>query len=58
MNLAVEKYLDELSARIENEYLPASIAKPPYTEVACRVENTGSITNIIFTERHCYEAQP
>ncbi|MBR3382608.1 MAG: hypothetical protein IKG85_06170 [Clostridia bacterium] len=58
MNEAVDAYYEALCGRIESEYMPASIARPPYTEIACEVEKTGDITNVIFTEKHCYEAQP
>ncbi|MBR0136134.1 MAG: hypothetical protein IJM18_08025 [Clostridia bacterium] len=58
MNNAVDAYLEDLSSRIEKKYMPASVAKPPYTEVGCSVEYVGNITNVIFTEQHCYEAQP
>lgn len=58
MNAAVDAYLDELAARIENEYIAHSVAEPPYTEVGCIVEHCGKYTNIIFSEHHCYEAQP
>ena len=58
MNKAVEAYFEGLFERIENEYTPAAIADPPYTEVKCEVENYGEYTNVVFTEEHCYEAQP
>ena len=58
MNKAVDKYVEGLEARIENRYMPAAVAQPPSTEVACAVEFTGGITNVIFTEKHAYEAQP
>lgn len=57
-NQAVERYIKALSKRIEEEYMPSSVAKPPYTQVNCDVERVGNITNIVFTELHCYEAQP
>ncbi|MBO4562860.1 MAG: hypothetical protein J5772_04530 [Clostridia bacterium] len=58
INAEVEGYLLDIESRIENEYMPASIAKPPYTQVSCSVEYVNGFTNIIFTEEHCYEAQP
>ena len=58
MNAAVDGYLDKLAERIEKSYMPSSISKPPYTEVIAHVEHVGGVTNIVFNERHCYEAQP
>ena len=58
MNEAVEGYIERLYSRVENEYMAISVAKPPYTDVDCRIEYNGEYTNVIFTEEHCYEAQP
>lgn len=58
MNSAVDEYLEELYARIENEYMPSSVARPPYTEVSCEVVHFGKYTEVVFSESHCYEAQP
>lgn len=58
MNLAVGEYLNGLAERVEKEYMPASVAQPPYTEVSCEVDTVDGITNVVFTESHCYEAQP
>lgn len=58
MNLAVEGYLEDLYERVEERYIPASIARPPYTEVRCELIPCGEYTNIVFTEEHFYEAQP
>ncbi len=58
LNKAVDGYLEELASRIETRYMPAAIAKPPSTEVEARVETANGVTNVIFTEKHAYEAQP
>lgn len=58
MNAAVDGYLEKLAERIEKSYMPSSIAEPPYTEVVAHVEYVANVTNIVFNERHCYEAQP
>ena len=58
MNQAVEGYYELLCERIEAEYMQAAIAQPPYTEVKCAVEFVGEVTNVVFSENHCYEAQP
>lgn len=58
MNNAVLDYMNGLMERIVRDYMPASVAKPPYTEVGCTVEYVGKVTNVIFKEKHCYEAQP
>lgn len=58
MNLAVGAYLEELAGRVEKEYMPLSVTKPPYTQVTSEVDKVGTITNIVFTEEHCYEVQP
>ena len=58
MNQQVDEYYDRLCGRIEAEYMQAAIARPPYTEVKCTVEFIGEIANVIFSENHCYEAQP
>lgn len=57
-NQAVDRYINELSKRIERDYLPSAVAKPPYTQVNCDVDRVGNVTNVVFTELHCYEAQP
>lgn len=57
MNKAVDAYLDELASRIESDYLPGALEERPYSQVACSVEVCGSITNVIFSEEHYYEAQ-
>lgn len=58
MNAAVDEYVEALYARIESSYMPASVAQPPYTEVGCEVRYFEGFTEVIFTEQHCYEAQP
>lgn len=58
MNAAVDEYLEELSERIEREYMPSAVAEPPYTEVTFDYKYVGGIANIIFRETHSYEAQP
>ena len=58
MNKAVEAYFDSLAERIESEYIPASVAKPPHTDVTVSVSKAGEITNVVFSETHDYEAQP
>ncbi len=58
MNNAVQGYLDDLFERVENIYMEAAVATPPSTEVACEVSRVGTYTNVVFTETHCYEAQP
>ncbi len=58
MNRAVDAYVKGLEERIENDYMKNSVAKPPATEVACRVEYARGFTNVVFTEKHSYEAQP
>ncbi|MCR5611210.1 MAG: hypothetical protein K6F68_05185 [Clostridiales bacterium] len=58
MNKAVDAYFDGLFGRIEKEYMQAGVAKPPYTEVACSLESCRDYTCVLFTEKHCYEAQP
>ena len=58
MNKAVDAYIAGLEERIERSYMPASIAQPPTTEIACAVDTVDGITNVVFTEKHAYEAQP
>lgn len=58
MNAAVQSYIEDLERRVEDSYMPRSVAEPPYTEVSCEVMRAGSFVNIVFTENHCYEAQP
>lgn len=58
MNKAVDAYVKGLEERIENVYMKSSVAKPPATEVACSVEYARGFTNVVFTEKHSYEAQP
>lgn len=58
MNAAVQGYVDGLYARVESTYMGLAVADPPYTEVSCEVVRAGDYTNVIFTESHCYEAQP
>ena len=58
MNAAVENYIEELFTRIEEDYIPGSVAKPPYTQVSSAVQMLGRFTEIVFTEEHCWEAQP
>ena len=58
MNKAVEAYFDSLAERIETEYMPSSVAKPPHTDVTVSVSKAGDITNVVFSETHDYEAQP
>ena len=58
LNAAVEGYIEDLEERIERQYMPAAIAHPPYTQVSCEVEYVNGVTNIVFTEKHCFEAQP
>lgn len=58
MNKAVQSYIENLQQRVEDNYMSKSVAKPPYTDVSCEIVDAGSFTNIIFTEKHCFEAQP
>lgn len=58
LNRAVDNYISELTDRIETKYIPAAVAKNPYTHVTCSVERMGKFTNIIFTENENYEVQP
>ncbi len=58
MNREVEAYYDELCQRIETICMPSSNAEPPYTEVTCRVETVSGVTNVVFTEKHCYDIIP
>lgn len=57
-NVAVGEYRDALAERVETEYMPISVTKPPYTQVSCEVETVDGVTNIVFSEEHCYEVQP
>lgn len=58
MNKAVDAYVENLETRVETVYMKAAQVKPPVSEVSCRVEFARGFTNVIFTEKHSYEAQP
>lgn len=58
MNKAVDEYLEKLSERIEGEYMPAASEKPPYSEVTFEYKYVNGVVNIVFIEKHCYQAVP
>lgn len=58
MNAAVDAYLEELAARIENEYMPKAEAKPPFTEVTFEYRYENGVSNVVFREKHSWEVVP
>lgn len=58
MNKAVSSYIEDLDARIENDYLKNSVSDKHHTEVTLEVEYVPGCTNVIFTEVHEYLEKP
>ncbi len=58
MNKAVGGYLEDLGARIENDYLKNAVKDKPHTDVTLEVEYVPGVTNVIFTEVHDYLDKP